>query len=154
NIGNADITTPDAMAGVRGLGIRILTPNGQEWRSAMIDAPIFAAATPRAFFDFLAVRANKDPDAFKDYRSVPPEILTFVSWVKNHPRTESWSQDRFNSLDSFVFVNRSGVKSFVRWSLVPSTTPVTLSPEELARRDSAFLEEDITRRIAAGPQYW
>jgi catalase len=154
NIGNADITTPDPMAGVRGLGIRILTPNGEEWRSAMIDAPIFAAPTPQAFFDFLTASANKDPEAFKNYSSAHPEILTFVSWVKNHQRTESWTQDRFNSLDSFAFVNNSGVNSFVRWSLVPSTTPVTLSPEELARRGPAFLAEDIVRRVATGPQYW
>jgi catalase len=154
NIGNADIATPDSMAGVRGLGVRILTSNGEDWRSAMIDAPIFAAPTPQAFYEFLTASANKDPDAFKQYSSAHPEILTFVSWVKNHRRTESWTQNQFNSLDSFVFVNRSGEKRVVRWSLVPSTTPVTLSPEQLAKRDPTFLEEDIVQRVARGPQSW
>src|SRR6201987_3044050 len=46
NIAGPDPHMPDPMAQVRGLGTRILTPNGQEWRSAMIDAPVFAAPTP------------------------------------------------------------------------------------------------------------
>src|ERR1700761_3099026 len=40
NLATADPNAADAMVRVRGLGIRITTPDGQEWRSAMIDAPI------------------------------------------------------------------------------------------------------------------
>ena len=41
NLATADPNAADAMVRVRGIGIRITTPDGQEWRSAMIDAPIF-----------------------------------------------------------------------------------------------------------------
>lgn len=154
NIAGSDPHTPDPMAQVRGLGIRITTPDGQEWRSAMIDAPVFAATTPQAFFALLTASASKDPNAFKQYSAEHPEILTFGAWVKNHPRTESWAEDRFNSLDSFVFIDASGSNHVVRWSFVPSLPPVLLSPEDLAKRDSDFLAEDITRRVAAGPPHW
>ena len=154
NIGGPDPKSPDPMAQVRGLGIRITSMDGQEWRSAMIDAPVFAAPTPRAFFEFLTAISSKDPNAFKQYSSAHPEILTFISWVKGHSRTESWSEDRFNSLDSFVFIDKAGAQSVVRWSFIPSAKPVTISPEELAKRDPDFLAEDIIQRVAAGPQVW
>ena len=154
NIAGSDPHIPDPMAPVRGLGIRILTPKGQEWRSAMIDAPVFAAPTPQAFFAFLQAAASKDSNALKQYAAVHPEILTFVDWVKNHPRTESWAEDRFNSLDSFDFINASGAKHVVRWSFVPLLPSVTVPPSELARREPDFLDEDITRRVALNSQSW
>ena len=154
NIAGSDPHTPDPMAQVRGLGIRITTSDGQEWRSAMIDAPVFAAPTPQAFFTLLKASASKDPNAFKQYSAEHPEILTFGAWAKNHPRTESWAEDRFNSLDSFVFIDASGSSRVVRWSFVPALPPVLLSPEELAKRDSDFLAEDITRRVEVGSLRW
>jgi catalase len=154
NIAGPDPRTPDSMAQVRGLGIRITTPDGQEWRSAMIDAPVFAAPTPQAFFEFLTASSSRDPNAFKEYSSAHPEILTFIEWVKGHSRTESWTENRFNSLDSFVFIDKSGAKNVVRWSFIPSAGPVTISSEELAKRDPDFLEEDIIQRVGTAPQRW
>jgi catalase len=154
NVAGADPKISYGMAAVRGFGIRITASDGQEWRSAMIDAPVFAAPTPQAFFEFLTAAASKDPNAFKQYSSAHPEILTFISWVKSHGRNESWTEDRFNSLDSFVFIDKSGARSVVRWSFIPSVKPVTLSPEELAKRDPDFLEEDIIQRVAVAPQTW
>ena len=154
NVAGSDPAIPDPMAQMRGMGLRITTPDGQGWRSAMIDAPVFAAPTPLAFYEFLTASANKDPGAFKQYCSAHPEVLTFIAWVKNHTRTESWSEDRFNSLDSFVFVDASGTKHVVRWSFVPLAKAVALSPEELATRGPNFLDQDIVQRVAAGPQRW
>jgi catalase len=154
NIAGSDPHEPDPMAQVRGLGIRITTPDGQEWRSAMIDAPVFAAPTPQAFYQFLMAAGSKDPNAFKTYSTAHPEILTFIGWVKNHRRTESWAEDRFNSLDSFIFTGASGATHAVRWSFVPAAHAVTLTPEELATRGPDFLSQEITQRVAAGPQHW
>jgi catalase len=154
NIAGPDPHTPDPMAQVRGLGIRILTPSGQEWRSAMIDAPVFAAPTPQAFVAFLNAASSKDPNAFRQYSTAHPEILTFIDWIKNHPRTESWAETRFNSLDSFVFVDSSGSGHVVRWSLIPHSPTVAISPADLAKRDPNFLAEDITTRVGGSPQRW
>ena len=72
NIGNADPATPDPTAQVRGLGVRIVAPNGQEWRSAMIDAPVFVAPTPEAFFELLTAGQSKDPNAITRYSEHHP----------------------------------------------------------------------------------
>jgi catalase len=49
NLATADANAADAMVRVRGLGIQITTPDGQQWRSAMIDAPIFPVSRRRPF---------------------------------------------------------------------------------------------------------
>lgn len=154
NLGGGDPHMPDAMAQVRGFSMRILTPDGQEWRSAMIDAPAFATSTPQGFFQFISAAAEKDPTAIKGFLGAHPETLKFIGWAKNHPRSESWSEDRFNSLNSFVFTDASGAKHTVRWSLLPATTPVIVPADELAKRDPDFLQQDIVQRVGVGPQHW
>ncbi len=41
NLGTPNPDAPDSTVRVRGLGIQISTPDGQVWRSAMIDPPFF-----------------------------------------------------------------------------------------------------------------
>jgi catalase len=154
NIAGSDPTASYAAAPLRGFGIRIATPDGQEWRSGMLDAPVFAAPTPAEFYRFLMASGSKDPNAMKEYVGAHPEVLAFIDWVKGHPRTESWSEDRFNSLNAFILYDASGAKHAVRWSFVPAAQVTTLTPEQLANRAPDFLAEDISHRVAAGPQRW
>jgi catalase len=154
NLAGGDPHMPDAMAAVRGFGMRITTPDGGEWRSAMIDAPVFATSTPQAFYEFISAAASKDPNDIKEFLGAHPETLVFLGWAKDHPRTESWTEDRFNSLNSFVFIDGSGGKHFVRWSLLPTAQPVVLSKAELDVRGPEFLQQDIVQRVGAAPQSW
>src|ERR1700731_341202 len=63
NLATANPNAPDATVRLRGMGLRISTPHGQEWRMAMIDPPFFAVATPQAFYELLIASASKDPNA-------------------------------------------------------------------------------------------
>ena len=67
NLATADANAPDATVRVRGMGLRISTPDGQEWRSAMIDPPFFPVSTPVAFYELLLASAAKDPNAKKAF---------------------------------------------------------------------------------------
>jgi catalase len=154
NLATADPNAADAMVRVRGLGIQITTPDGQQWRSAMIDAPIFPVSTPQAFYDLLKASGSKDPDAMKKFIAAHPGFLTFVGWAKSAPWTGSYAEERYNSLNSFVFVDGSGAKHTVRWSYVPLAPAVPITPEELSKRGPNALEQEITERVAAGPQRW
>jgi catalase len=154
NLATADPNVADAMVRVRGLGIRIIPPDGQEWRSAMIDAPIFPVSTPQDFYELQMASRSKDPEAMKKFVGAHPGFLSFVSWAKSAPWTGSYAEDRFNSLDSFLFIDESGARHPIRWSLIPAAQPVPVSPEELAKRGPDVLEQEITQRVAAGPQRW
>ena len=63
NTGTPDPNAPDATVRVRGVGVRISTPDGQEWRSAMVNLPFFPVATPQAFYELLLASGSKDPAA-------------------------------------------------------------------------------------------
>jgi catalase len=154
NLGTASPNAPDATIRVRGLALRISTPDGQEWRSAMIDPPVFTVATPEAFYELLRASGSKDPNAMETFAAAHPEFATFADWAKNGPWTGSYAEDRFNSLNSFVFVNGSGVEHVVRWSLLPAAQPIAVSPDELAKRGPDFLEQEIAQRVASAPQRW
>jgi catalase len=154
NLATADPHAADAMVRVRGLGIRITTPDGQEWRSAMIDAPIFPVSSPQGFYDLQIASKSKDPNAMKTFIGSHPGFLTFLGWAKSAPWTASYAEERFNSLNSFLFVDDAGAKHTVRWSLIPAATPVAITPEELSKKGPDFLDQEITQRVAAAPQQW
>jgi catalase len=154
NLATADANAPDATVRVRGMGLQISTPDGEVWRSAMIDAPFFPVSTPQAFYELLLASASKDPDAMKTFAGAHPEIAAFGAWAKSAPWTSSYAEDRFNSLNSFVFADSSGAQNTVRWSLLPAAQPVPISPEDLAKRGHDFLEREITERVRSGPQRW
>jgi catalase len=154
NLATTDPNAADAMVRVRGLGIQITTPDGEQWRSAMIDAPIFAVSTPQAFYELLTSSGSKDPNAMKKFIGEHPEFLAFAGWAKTAPWTSSYAEERYNSLNSFLFVDGSGAKHPIRWSLVPAAQPVPITPEELGKRGPNYLEQEITQRVAAGPQTW
>ena len=154
NIATPDPNAPDATVRVRGLGLRISTPDGQEWRTAMIDPPVFPASTPQTFYELLLASASKDPDAMKAFAGAHPEFAAFGAWATSAPWTGSYAEERFNSLNSFIFVDNSGAEHAVRWSLLPVAQPVSVSPDDLAKRGPDFLEQEITERVRNGPQHW
>jgi catalase len=154
NLGTADPNAADGTVRVRGLSMMITTPDGQEWRSAMIDPPVFPVSTPEAFYELLRASGSKDPNAMETFAKAHPEFAAFGDWAKNAPWTGSYAEDRFNSLNSFVFADRSGAEHVVRWSLLPAAQPVTISPDDLAKRGPDFLEQEIAQRVASAPQRW
>jgi catalase len=154
NLATPNANAPDATVRVHGLGIRIVTPDGQEWRSAMIDPPVFTVSTPRGFYELQLASKSKDPNAMKNFIAAHPEFAPFADWAKNAPWTDSYAEDRFNSLDSFVFMDNAGAKHVVRWSLLPAAQLVSISPDELAKRGPDYLEQEITERVAGAPQRW
>ena len=154
NLATADPNASDAMVRVRGMGLRISTPDGQEWRTAMIDPPFFPVSTPQAFYELLIASASKDPNAMKMFSAAHPEIAAFGAWAKSAPWTGSYAEERFNSLNSFMFVDSSGAEHAVRWSLLPAAQPVPVSPADLAKRGPDLLEQEITERVRGGPLRW
>ena len=154
NLGTPDPNAADATVRVRGLSLSIATPDGQEWRSAMINSPVFTVSTPDAFYELLRAAGSKDANAMPAFAGAHPEFAKFADWASNRPWTGSYAEERFNSLNSFIFADNSGAEHAVRWSMIPAAQPVAVSPEELAKRAPDFLEQEIAERIRSGPLRW
>lgn len=155
NLAGPDPAADDATARVRGIGLQIRTPDGQEWRSAMIDLPFFPVATVEAFYELQLASARKDdPDAMKRVAAAHPELAAFGAWANSAPFTQSYAEERYNALNSFIFTDAAGEDRAVRWSLIPEAPPTFVTPDEMKARGRDFLESEITERVAAGPQRW
>lgn len=155
NLGTPDPGTPDGDVRVRGLGLEIKPAEGQQWRVAMIDVPFFPVSTPQAFYDLLVASGRKDdPGAMTSFAAAHPEIGAFGAWAKGAPFTASYAEERFNSLDSFVFTDGAGADHAVRWSFVPAAQPETLSADALKARGPDYLEGEIAKRVASAAQTW
>jgi catalase len=83
NLGTPNPDAADATVRVRGLGVMVTTPDGQQWRMAMIDPPFFPVSTPQAFFELLQASASKDPGAMGTFAAAHPEIAAFDGWAKS-----------------------------------------------------------------------
>jgi catalase len=154
NLATANANAADATVRVRGIGLRIATPDGQEWRTAMIDAPVFPVSTPQAFYGLLLASADKNLDTMKNFAAAHPEIAGFGAWAKTAPWTGSYAEERFNGLNAFIFTGNDGAEHAVRWSLLPAAQPVPVSPDDLAKRGPNFLEPEIAERVQHGPVRW
>jgi catalase len=154
NLGTPNPNADDAKERVRGLGVMISTPDGQEWRMAMIDAPFFPVSTPEAFHELQIASASKEPDAMAKFAQAHPEFAAFGAWAGIAPWTGSYAEERYNGLNSFIFTDGLGNDHPVRWSLAPASQPVAVAPEALAKRGPNFLESEVTDRIKNGPLRW
>ncbi|HEY2049032.1 MAG TPA: catalase family peroxidase [Caulobacteraceae bacterium] len=154
NVATPDPNAPDGTARVRGMGLQITAPGEEVWRSAMITAPFFPVSTPQAFYELQLASHSKDPGAMQTFAAAHPEFAAFGAWAKSAPWTGSFAEERYNSLNSFVFTHGTGQRSVVRWSLLPTASPVAVVPDDLAKRAPDFLEEEIAQRIQSGPLRW
>ena len=154
NLGTPNPNAKDATVRVRGLSIQVKPPGGQEWRSGMIDAPFFPVATPQAFYALLTASGSKDPAAMGGFIAAHPEFKPFGAWAKTGPWTGSYAEERYNGLNAFRFIDASGTAHAVRWSMVPAAQPVTVDPARLDAGGADLLEQEITKRVQAGPVRW
>jgi catalase len=154
NLGTPDPEAKDASVRVRGMGLRITTSDGQEWRMALIDPPFFPVSTPQAFYALQRASASKAPDAMKQFAADNPEFGNFAAWAKAAPWTASYAEDRYNSIDSFIFTDEIGVDRVVRWSLLPLAQASVTTQAELAKLGPDFLEQEIAQRVSGAPARW
>ena len=68
NLGTADPNAPDATVRVRGMGLRISTPDGQEWRTAMINAPFFPGVDAAGVLRAAGGLGEQGPERDEDIR--------------------------------------------------------------------------------------
>lgn len=154
NLGTPNPEAPDGTVRVRGMGLQIATPNGEVWRMAMINAPVFPVATPDDFYQLLHAAGSKAPEAMKAFVAAHSDFAPFGAWAGGGTWTASYAEEPYNGLNAFIFVDSSGAESAVRWSLVPAAPAVPITPAELEKRGPNYLETEIADRVRQAPQRW
>jgi catalase len=150
----------DAAATVRGLAVLFQLPDGEEWRSAMINLPVFPVATPQAFYDFLQATApalatgKPGPSRMKAFFSEYPESAKALQIIRGQPISSGFANSTFNSLNAFRFINASGTVAWGRWSMVPAQpfAPIDVAHPELT--DTNYLFDALISDIHQHPLQW
>src|SRR5580693_9241935 len=115
----------DASSTARGLGLVFGFPGGEQWRMATLNLPVFLDNSAQGFYDRLIASAavpatgKPDPTAMAQFLAAHPETARAMAIVKQHPPTTGFADSVFSGLNAFYFVNASGARAPVRWSLTP-----------------------------------
>jgi len=149
----------DSVGAVRGLGLQFSLPDGEVWRTAMVNVPVFPFRTPQAFYENLVAskpdaRTGKpDPAAVKAFLDRHPETVKVLSLIKSQPVASGFGNTTFYGLSAFRFVNASGEPTPVRWFLTPMQ-PFEAASDASAAADRNYLFDALIAQIRRQPLRW
>jgi catalase len=148
--------TPDA---VRGLGLQFSLPDGELWRTAMINLPVFPFRSPEAFYEQLLaskpdpITGKPDPAKMKAFLARHPESAEAIKVIKGQPVSSGFDNSTFHSLNAFRFINGTGDSIPVRWILTPMQ-PFEAASATFAPRDKNYLFDALIAQIHRQPLRW
>jgi catalase len=143
---------------VRGLGLLFQGPNGQQWRTAMINLPVFTDSTPQGFYERLLASkplpetGKPDPKKMAAFLDRHPETAAAMKIIKQSPPSTGFADSTFHGLNAFWFTNGAGATVPVRWSVVPEDAGGAVAPGQSLGRD--YLFDDLIRTVAQRPLKW
>ncbi|MFE3653207.1 catalase family peroxidase [Streptomyces sp. NPDC059152] len=151
-------TVADANATTRGFAVLFHLNNGEQWRTAMVNLPVFLDSVPRGFYDRVLATApvpatgQPDPAKVAAFLAAYPETARAMALVKKTPPASDFSNSTFRGLNAFYFTNRAGKSIPVRWSVVPEDAfrPGSKDP----RTDHDYLFNALIERVRSGPVRW
>jgi catalase len=149
---------PDKPDTVRGLALAFLLPNGEQWRTAMINLPVFPDSTPRGFYERLLAgkpvpaTGQPDPQQMAAFLERHPETAAAMKIIKQSPPSSGFADSTFHGLNAFHATNDKGVTVPVRWAAVPQQNTRPDVPAPAAQKD--YLFDALIDTVARGPVKW
>jgi catalase len=143
---------------VRGLGLLFEGPNGEQWRTAMINLPVFTDSTPQGFYERLLASkplpetGKPDPQKMAAFLDRHPETAAAMKIIKQSPPSAGFADSAFHGLNAFWFTNGGGATVPVRWSVVPEDVGGAVVPGPSGGKD--YLFDDLIRTLAQRPLKW
>ena len=144
---------------VRGLGLQFSLPDGELWRTAMINLPVFPVRTPEAFYEQLIASkpdpntGKPDPAKMQEFLTRHPETVEAVKVIKGQSASSGFENSTFHGLNAFRFINASGDSIPVRWVLTP-TQPFEAASTAPGHQDKNYLFDALIAQIHRQPLRW
>ena len=149
---------PDSSVPIRSFALQFMSSNGEQWRTGMNSMPVFALATPQAFYDQqLAARPDPktgkpDPQRMQAFFAAHPETAAFRAWAKTARPSASYATESYYGLNAFYLVDAQGKQQPVRWRLAPLDAAAASAAQP--QHDADYLQADLQQRLAQGPLRW
>ena len=145
----------DAPGAARSLALAFAFPEATQWRTAMLNLPVFPDNSPQGFYDRLLASkvdpatGKPDPAAMSAFLAAHPETAAAMAVIKQHPPTPGFADSTFWGLNTFFFVNEAGVRTPVRWAFVPLQAS---QPARGGTHNALF--DALVRQMRSGPLQW
>jgi catalase len=160
SLGGGNPEVPDSAPAPRGMAPEFHLPGGALQHITMIDAPIFAAASPASFRDLIVAArpdpktGRPDPERLKAYFATHPDAKALTELSGHHTPTANYFQATYFSVHTFKFIDAKGAEHPVRWRFVPrdGTKEMTAADMKVAAHD--FLEKNLIERTLKGAAVW
>ena len=155
SLAGGDPFMADTAGATRGLGLAFAFPDGTQWRTAMLNLPVFPDNSPQGFYDRLLASktvpatGKPDPAAMAAFLAAHPETAAAMAVIKQHPPSPGFADSTFSGLNTFFFVNQAGVRTPVRWSLVPLQAA---QPAQGNTKNALF--DALVRQLRGTPLQW
>ena len=160
SFGGGDPNVADASTSVRGLALLFRLPDGEEWRTAMVNLPVFPFQTPQDFYDNLVASqpdpktGKPDPEKMKAFGASHPATVRAIGIIQSHAPSSGFDNTAFNSLNAFRFIDAAGASIPVRWSLAPAQPFAAASTAPTAQTDKNFMFDALIASILQHPLQW
>ena len=147
----------DSAKNVRSMAILFKQSDGQEWRTGMINVPVFLVNTPQAFHDFMLasspdpVTGKQNPAAMPAFLAKHPETAAALQIIGRHPFSSGFADSPYYGLNAFRFINGKGESAAVRWSVTPEQTFETSRSREMGKN---YLFDTLIAQVHARPLRW
>nr|WP_254205428.1 catalase family peroxidase [Nocardia alni] len=141
---------------VRGLALLFHLDGREQWRTAMVNIPVFLDRVPRGFYDRMlatepvAATGKPDPAKLAAFLAKYPETERAMAVVARTTPSNGFANSPFNGLNAFRFTDAAGATTPVRWSLLPEDP--FAAGTHAAGRD--YLFDALIERLAHGPARW
>jgi catalase len=159
SLGGGQPYQADAPNTVRGLGLQFSPAEGEVWRTAMINFPVFPFRTPEAFYDQM-IASKPDPDTgkpdpakMKAFLASHPETEKALTVIKGQPASSGFDNSTFYGLNAFRFINAAGDSIPVRWFMVPMQRTEPASTDS-APQDKSYLFDALIAQMHRQPLQW
>ncbi|GAT32370.1 catalase [Terrimicrobium sacchariphilum] len=150
----------DAPATVRALAVQFQLPNGEEWRTAMINLPVFPVQNVQQFAEQLVAFApdpatgKPDPAKIQAFVAAHPATARALPLIQQRPISSGFADTPYYGLNAFTFLGKDGKPTPVRWTMVPEQ-PFQPSPATApATLDKNYLFDGLIAAVRAAPQKW
>lgn len=151
----------DAAGTVRGLALQLKPTDGDEWRTAMINLPVFPVSTPEAFYERLAasepdpITGKPDPAHMAAFLAGHPETVAAIGIIKSEPPSPGFADSTFRSLNAFRFTSAAGATTPVRWMLVPGqASEASEASDAPPPDDDNYLFDALIAQLHHQPLRW
>jgi catalase len=158
SLGGGHPDAADTPAAVRGLGVEFSLPDGELWRTAMINLPVFPFRTPEAFYEQMLSSepdpstGKPDPARMEAFLAHHPETAQAMAVIKGQAVSSGFDNSTFHGLNAFRFINSLGDAIPVRWQMSPVQPFEAASAS--AAHDKNYLFDSLIARLHRQPLRW